>query len=128
MPQKIVVWQLRATGVVTVTLLVWELLAASRDDPWFGLIQTVSALAAGVVCVVPGAWYAWRATRERSGARFLLQGVVKFVLTIALMALGIVLLRPAPAGFFGTFVLLQAMYVLVPLKAQKHEQAPGAGS
>ena len=114
-PHRIVVWQLVATAAVALALLGWEMLTASRDGPWWGLEQTVSALAAGLACVIPGAWYAWRATKERSGARFLLQGVLKFMLTIALMAACIILIRPEPAGFFGTFVLLQTMYVLAPL-------------
>ena len=80
-----------------------------------GLPQTVSALAAGMACIVPAGLYAWRARVERSAARFLLQGVLKFALTLVLVAAFIILMKPAAAGFFGTFVLLQAMYVVAPL-------------
>ena len=63
---------------------------------------------------------------ERSAARFLLQGVLKFTLTLVLVAACIILIRPAAAGFFGTFVLLQAMYVMVPLRAKTARQRPEA--
>jgi hypothetical protein len=71
-----------------------------------------------MACVIPTGLFAWRASVERSAARFLLQGVLKFALTLVLVAACIILIRPAAAGFFGTFVLLQAMYVIVPLRAE----------
>ena len=90
--------------------MIWDLTRGNE-----GLPQAVAALAAGMACVVPAGLYAWRAQVERSASRFLVQGVLKFLLTVMLLAAGIILLEPAPAGFFGTFVLLQAMYVVVPL-------------
>ena len=115
MPLRIVIWQLLILVAVVVVLFFWEVSRESWEAPWWGFRQTVSALAAGMACVVPAGFYAWRAAAERSAARFLLQGVLKFVLTLVLIAVGIVLIQPAAAGFFGTFALLQAMYVIVPL-------------
>ena len=43
------------------------------------------------------------------------QGVVKFALTLLLMAGCIVAFGPAVGWFFCTFVLLQSMYVVGPL-------------
>lgn len=77
--------------------------------------QAVAALLAGAVCVVPGGYFAWRATMERSPARLLGQGVMKFLLTLTAMALVFAVLEPAPLAFFGTFVLMQAMYVVGPM-------------
>jgi F0F1-type ATP synthase assembly protein I len=78
--------------------------------------QALAALAAGVVCILPGGHFAWRAERERSPGRMLGQGVVKFVMTLVLMVLTFAWIRPSALGFFATFGLMQAMYVLVPLK------------
>jgi len=77
--------------------------------------QAMAALLAGAVCVVPGGYFAWRATVERSPARLLGQGVMKFLLTLTLMALAFVVFRPAPLGFFAAFVLMQTMYVVGPV-------------
>lgn len=110
------VWQLLATVAVAAVLSLWEMPGWDLGAPLWGVPQTVSALAAGMACVIPAGLFAWRASVERSAARFLLQGVFKFALTLVLVAACIILIRPAAAGFFGTFVLLQAMYVIVPLK------------
>jgi hypothetical protein len=58
---------------------------------------------------------------ERSATRFLLQGVLKFGLTLVGLGVCIVLVEPAPAGFFGTFALLQMLYALVPLLEYRKE-------
>lgn len=84
----------------------------------FALIDTseaMAALTAGAVCTLPGGWFAWRSATERSPARLLGQGVMKFLLTVTLMALAIVAFQPAPLGFFTAFVLMQTMYVAGPL-------------
>jgi F0F1-type ATP synthase assembly protein I len=65
--------------------------------------------------VVPGGYFAWRAVAERSPARLLGQGVMKFLLTITLMALVFAVFQPAPLGFFAALVLMQAMYVVGPV-------------
>jgi hypothetical protein len=117
-PYRIVVWQLLATAAVAAVLFLWEIPGGNWDAPLFGVPQTVSALAAGMSCVIPAGLYAWRATVERSATRFLLQGVLKFALTLVLVAACIVLIKPAAAGFFGTFIVLQAMYVIAPLAGE----------
>ncbi len=109
------IWQLAATAVVTALLILWEFPRGSWDAPLWGLDQSVSALVAGLASVIPAGLYAWRASVERSATRFLLQGVLKFALTLLLVAACIILIKPAAAGFFGTLALMQLMYVLVPL-------------
>jgi hypothetical protein len=113
--------QLVMALVVVAVLLLWEITRSGwgTDLPYWGLPQTIAALAAGSACVVPAGLYAWRATVERSATRFLLQGVIKFALTILLVAGSIIVIRPAAAGFFCTFVLMQAMYVVAPLLEQR---------
>ena len=118
-PFRIVVWQLVTTAVLTAGLFLWEFPGMSAGAPLLGLGQTISALAAGLASVIPAGLYAWRASVERSATGFLLQGVVKFALTLVLVAAGIILLKPAAAGFFGTLILLQLMYVIVPLTADR---------
>ena len=109
-PFRIVAWQTAATAIVTATLFLWEWPGEAN-----GFRQTIAALAAGLASVAPAGFYAWRASRERSAVSYLLQGVVKFVLTLMLVAGSIIVLKPAAAGFFGTLILLQGMYVMVPL-------------
>jgi F0F1-type ATP synthase assembly protein I len=77
--------------------------------------QAQAALIAGAVCVVPGGYFAWRTVVERNPARLLGQGVMKFLLTVTLMALAFAVWQPAPLGFFAAFVLMQAMYVVGPV-------------
>ena len=103
LPHRIVLSQLLLCAIVAAGLLVWD------------GSQAVAALLAGVSCVVPGALYAWRVTVERSPAKLLSQGAIKFALTLALMAVCIIAFKPAAAGFFGTFALLQLMYVVGPI-------------
>ena len=117
------------TLAAVAALFAWELLfgeaVVDGNARLFGVPQTMSALAAGIACVVPAGLYAWRATVERSATRFLLQGVLKFGLTLTLVAVFIVVLKPAAAGFFGTFILLQGMYVVAPLTSRGEELPPG---
>lgn len=74
-------------------------------DPENGL----GAALGGFAVVVPNAWFAWASTRRKPGEWLLVQGVVKFALTIALMAMVLKSLSPEPAGFFsGVIVALLA--------------------
>ena len=77
--------------------------------------QAGAALLAAAVSVVPGGSFAWRATKERSPGRLLGQGMMKFVLTVTLMALVFAVFKPPAAGFFSALVLMQLMYVVGPL-------------
>ena len=118
-PYRIVIWQVLATAAVSAVLFLLEISGGNWDEPFRGLNQTVAALAAGTASVIPAALYAWQTTVERSPGRFLLQGVLKFLLTILLVAACIVLIKPAAAGFFGTLILLQVMYAVVPLAGDR---------
>ena len=122
-PYRIVAWQSVATAVVTAAFLLLEL-PGDPDAALGGFIQTASALAAGLASVIPAGLYAWRASVERSATSFLLQGVVKFALTLVLVAGSIIVLKPAAAAFFGTLALMQVMYVAVPLRAGGDGQLP----
>ncbi|MFU8813870.1 MAG: ATP synthase subunit I [Pseudomonadales bacterium] len=77
--------------------------------------EAESALLAGATIVIPGGYFAWRARVERSPGRLLAHGMMKFVSTVALMALSFAVFDAAPLGFFSAFVLMQAMYVIAPL-------------
>jgi len=79
-----------------------------------GVREGWSALVGGACVALPAAGLALRAARERSPQRLLLLGVAKFVGTCLLLALAVVLLRPAPLGMFVTLVVCQLTYVLVP--------------
>jgi len=85
--------------------------AAALVGGCFGLAQAQAAMLAGAAVVVPSAWYALQAGRQRSAGRLLGQGVARMLATVALMAAAIVAFEPAAAGFFGTLVLLQLAYL-----------------
>jgi F0F1-type ATP synthase assembly protein I len=103
LPLTIVALQLAVAVIVAVALL---LVDAS---------QAIAALLAGAVVVLPNGYFAWRAGVERSPGKLLAHGMMRFVLTLALMALAFAVFKPAPLGFFSAFVLMQAMYVAGPL-------------
>ena len=84
------------------------LVPVGREEAW-------SALLAGAVSVTPNALFAWQSERLRSPGRLVAFGVLRFVLTLVLLGMAIALLRPAPLGFFGAFVLGQLAFVLAPL-------------
>lgn len=77
--------------------------------------QAQAAVLAGMVYVLPGGYFAWRATVERSPGRLLGHGIMKTVVTVSLMAAALAMFRPAPLGFFVTMGLMQAMYVVGPM-------------
>lgn len=97
-------------GLQTITSLVVAAGLSLADNS-----SARAALLAGVVCVIPAGYFAWRATLERSPGRLLGQGAMKSLLTVTSMALVFVVFEPAPLAFFGTFVLMQTMYVVGPL-------------
>lgn len=75
------------------------------------LAQSRSALIALGCCVVPSAYYAWSQQRTMVATRLLLQGVLRMLLTITLMAVSIVVFNVEPVGFFVTFALTQLGYL-----------------
>ena len=102
-------------GVVAVTIAVLLLV--------FGRAYALASLAAAVVVILPGSYFAWRvvatnATRgeEVNAARRLLGGsVAKLLSTFGLLVVAFAWLRPAPVAFFATMIVLQAVYWLAPL-------------
>jgi F0F1-type ATP synthase assembly protein I len=103
LPLAIVVLQLASAVVVAIGLF---LVDAS---------QSIAALLAGAVVVLPNGYFALRAVAERSPGRLLVHGIMRFILTVTLMALAFAVFEPAPLGFFSAFVLMQAMYAVGPL-------------
>lgn len=102
LPMLIVALQLMTSLVIAAAL--WPI---DHEQAW-------AALLAGAVVVPPAGYFAWRAQNERAPGRLLGQGLMKFVLTLALMALAFVWMQPPPLGFFAALVLMQAMYVIGP--------------
>ncbi len=77
--------------------------------------EAAAALQAGVVCILPTAAFAWLSTRNVRAAQFVGLGVLKSVVTMALMGVVFVLAKPAPLGFFVELIALQLAYVIGPL-------------
>ena len=89
LPYRIVTLQLiTALGVAALLLMV-------------NLFESLSALAAGLVCIGPNGYFAWATNTTRSAPRLLGQSVAKFVVTVFFMAGIFVLMKPAPLGFFS---------------------------
>ena len=83
---------------------------------WFVTVEeAAAALLAGVVCVLPTAAFAWFSMQNVRAAQFVGLGVLKSVVTMALMAAVFVAAKPAPLGFFVALVVLQLAYVVGPL-------------
>lgn len=75
----------------------------------WGLPFSVSMVLGGVAILLPNAFFAWASTRRRSGGWLLAQGVVKFLLSIILMAIEFRRFSPDPLAFFaGVIVALLA--------------------
>jgi len=70
-----------------------------------------SALSALGCCVIPRAYYAWSQQRTMVATRLLLQGVLRMLLTVTLMAVSIVVGNVEPVGFFVTFAVVQLGYL-----------------
>ncbi len=96
----------------------------SLIENWHEGAEPKAALLAGAVMVLPGAWFAWRATAERSPGRLLAHGAARLILTLTSMVLVFMVLEPEPLGFLLTLILMQAMYVVGPLAFAK----TGAGA
>jgi len=78
---------------------------------WFSTQQALGALYAGIACVIPNAFFAWRCQVEREAAKVLVAGVVRWYASVALMAAAIVVLKPPAAGFFTALILCQGAYL-----------------
>jgi len=94
-----------------VTLQVATALLAAAGLLMWNAADAIGALAAGVVCVVPNGYFAWRTNRERSASRMLGAGIARLVGTVMLMTVVFATITPSPLGFFATFVLLQVVHV-----------------
>jgi len=109
LPYRIVVVQL-STAVIASLLLGLKSAA-----------YALGAMTAGIVVLVPSAWFAWRvATRRETdpigeAQALLANGVGRLIATGVLMGVAIGWLEPEPFAFFGTLIAMQFVYWVVPL-------------
>lgn len=86
----------------------------------FNRVAVISALMAGMVCIIPGLYMLVVSlrpvTQTSTGLAQAVRGAAgKFALTVSMFALVFVFVRPLNAVvFFATFVLLQMCVALVP--------------
>ena len=70
-----------------------------------------SALLAMTASLLPCGYFAWVQSRTFDATRLIMHGVMKSILTVVLMAVGIVVFEVEPAGFFVTFAVMQLSYL-----------------
>ena len=97
---RVVLFQLAVGLVIAGALWIW------RSG------EAVGAVLATGVCVLPNAYFAWRAQHERSPARVLGAGALKFFSTVGLMILALWWWRPEPVGFLGALVVMQVTHAV----------------
>lgn len=77
------------------------------------LSQASAALYAGLVTVVPGAWFAWVASRPgQPAAAVVAKGFTKLVVMAVAMAVVFRFARPEALGFFSALAVQSLMYVV----------------
>lgn len=76
---------------------------------FWGSPSSASLVLGGATILLPNAFFAWASTRRKPGGWLLVQGVVKFLLSVVLMAIAFRHLNLGPAAFFaGVSVALLA--------------------
>ena len=85
---RVVLLQLAATMILTLALWVWH------------AEQGRAALMGGMSMVLPNAFFAWVTTRRQSAEGVLVNGVVKLLIGLALIAFALKAFQPPPLGFF----------------------------
>ncbi len=61
--------------------------------------------------LLPAMYFAWVQARTFSAVRLVYQGVSKMLVTVVLMAVGLVVLKVEPLGFFTTFAAMHLGYL-----------------
>ena len=87
--------------------------------------QAAAALSGAAVCVLPTALFAGAAGSRRGARRLVAYGVARSAATIALAALCIAELSPAPLGFLSALGAVHLAYVVVPLMGPRPGGAAG---
>lgn len=102
-PQRIVFAQALAGAVVG---LVWMAV---------NVAELGSALLGGLVVLLPNGWLALQFRSTQPAGREVGQALAKFALTIALILLVFVVLKPSAAGFFSALVVCSLTPALLPM-------------
>ncbi len=89
---KVVLLQLAVTMILTLALWLWQ------------AEQGRAALMGGLSMVLPNAFFAWVTTRRQSAEGVLVNGVVKLLIGLALIAFALKAFQPPPLGFFTGLV------------------------
>lgn len=89
---------------------------------WFG----ASALAGGIAVLMPNAFFAWASTRRKPGGWLLVQGVVKFLFVIVLMAMAFRTLEPEPVAFFSGVITALVAHGIGSWRLYRTASGPGA--
>ena len=70
----------------------------------FDAAEGRAALMGSLAVGVPNAFFAWVTSRRQSAEGVLVNGVVKFLMGLALIALALKLFQPLPLGFFSGLI------------------------
>ena len=89
---KVILLQLGVTAVLTLAFSIWQ------------IEEGRAALMGGLAVGLPNAFYAWITTKRQSAEGVLVNGVVKFLMGLALIAFALKAFQPPPLGFFSALV------------------------
>jgi hypothetical protein len=78
---------------------------------WVDVDEGLAVLMAMVTTLLPSAYYAWFQQRTLNATRLLLHGIYRAMATVALMVIGLVVIKVAPLGFLVSFALMQFAYL-----------------
>lgn len=119
LPYRVLVVQTLFAGVIAASLLL------------VGQAEAVAALLAGIVVVIPNAYFAWRVVTvdadddpERVSRRLVFHGVQKQVLMLGSMVVIFVWVTPAAWPFFGTMIGLLSVHGLTSMMAGPARSVP----
>lgn len=94
----------------------------------WGSPSSVPVVLGGITILLPNAFFAWASTRRRSGGWLLVQGVVKFLLSVVLMGIVFRYLTPDPLAFFAGVIVALVAHVIGGFWLQSqtpYQVAPG---
>ena len=78
----------------------------------WGTLSSGSLVLGGLTVLLPNAFFGWASTRRKPGGWLLVQGVVKFLSSVVLMATAFRSFNPDPQAFFAGVIVALAAHAI----------------